>query len=193
MAGRKIELPSVAVPSPVQPGSGSEGWWPIDHTLSAPRTPGNCRQKGSTWRRAEPAERGRWYTSLRQLLFQVFDTEYQVNVLDGLNRIRERLIDNDADSATLQSIDLIIKRAALPAAAPASANSLLQLVRMLMRTPAANSNVRVYNDFARLEEELDAAGVALRERQAEEDARPIPKTKKYYKQVKARQQKTGGA
>jgi hypothetical protein len=115
-----------------------------------------------------------------------------VNVLDGLQRIRERLIDNDANPATLQAVDVIIQRAALPAAAPASANSMLQLVRMLMRTPMANADVRVYNDFVRLEEELDAAGAAMRERQAEEDAKPIPKTKKYYKQVKARQQKTTG-
>ncbi|MGH2560305.1 MAG: hypothetical protein ACRDJH_14675 [Thermomicrobiales bacterium] len=114
-----------------------------------------------------------------------------MNVLEGLNRIKERLVENDANQATLQCVDQIMQRAALPAAAPASANSLLQLVRMLMRTPMANADVRVYNDFVRLEEELDAAGVMLRERQAEEDSRPVPKTKKYYQQLKARQQKTG--
>src|SRR3712207_7744781 len=78
-----------------------------------------------------------------------------MNVLEGLQHIRDRLIQNDADPATIQCVDQIMRRAALPAAAPASANSLLQLVRMLARTPVANSNVRVYNDLVRLEEELD--------------------------------------
>ncbi|MGH2534047.1 MAG: hypothetical protein ACRDJW_17375 [Thermomicrobiales bacterium] len=116
-----------------------------------------------------------------------------MNVVDGLNRIKERLVENDAHESTLACVDQIMKRAALPAAAPASANSLLQLVRMLMRTPMANADVRVYNDFVRLEEELDAAGAVLRERQAEEDARPVPKTKKYYQHLKARQQKAGNS
>ena len=78
------------------------------------------------------------------------------------------------------------------AAAPAAATSLLQLVRMLMRTPAANNNVRVYNDFVRLEEEMSEAATAFRERQAAEEARPIPKTKKYYKELRERERKAGG-
>jgi len=116
-------------------------------------------------------------------------TEPPVNVLEGLQQIRQRLVDNDADDATVQAVDQIMRRAALPAAAPASANSLLQLVRMLMRTPAANSNVRVYNDLVRLEEEMGEAAAAYRERQALEEAKPIPKTKKYYKQLKERERK----
>lgn len=116
-----------------------------------------------------------------------------MNVREGLEQIRGRLIANDANPATLQCVDGITRRAALPAAAPASAQSLVQLVRMLMRTPAANSDVRVYNDLVRLEEELESAGVAARERQALEDAKPVPKTKKYYKDLKERQQKQGTA
>lgn len=116
-----------------------------------------------------------------------------MNVREGLEQIRGRLIANDANPATLQCVDGIARRAALPAAAPASAQSLVQLVRMLMRTPAANSDVRVYNDLVRLEEELESAGVAARERQALEDAKPVPKTKKYYKDLKERQQKQGTA
>ena len=112
-----------------------------------------------------------------------------MNVLEGLQHIRDRLIDNDADPATIQCVDQIMRRAALPAAAPASATSLLQLVRMLTRTPAANSNVAVYNDLVRLEEELSDAAVAYRERQAAEEARPTPKTKKYYKTLKERERK----
>ena len=114
-----------------------------------------------------------------------------MNVLDGLQQIRDRLIDNDAEPATIECVDQIIRRAALPAAAPAAATSLLQLVRMLMRTPAANSNVAVYNDLVRLEEEITNAAAAYRERQAAEEARPIPKTKKYYKQLKERERKGG--
>lgn len=115
--------------------------------------------------------------------------EAPVNVLEGLQQIRQRLANNGADPATLQAVDQIARRAALPAAAPANANSLIQLVRMLMRTPAANSNVQVYNDLVRLEEELDVAASAMRERQAIEDAKPIPKTKKYYKDLKERERK----
>ena len=82
----------------------------------------------------------------------------------------------------------------MPAAGNASAQSLLQLVRMLMRTPVADANVRVYNDLVRLEEELDLAGAELRARQAVEESKPVPKTKKYYKELKereARQKQTG--
>lgn len=110
-----------------------------------------------------------------------------MNVLEGLQNIRHRLEANGADPASIQVVDQIMRRAALPAAAPASANSLIQLVRMLMRTPAANGNVRIYNDFVRLEEELDVAGAAARERQALEDAKPVPKTKKFYKEQKERE------
>ncbi len=115
-----------------------------------------------------------------------------MNVAEGLQIIRNRLVEQDARPETLQAVDLILKRATLPAAAPASANSLIQLVRMLMRTPTANNNVDVYNDFVRLEEELDVAGTAFRERQAAEDAKPVPKTKKFYKQQKEREKKAAG-
>lgn len=111
-----------------------------------------------------------------------------MNVREGLQNIRARLESNGAEDATLETVDLIMRRASLPAAAPASATSLLQLVRMLSRTPAANSNVRVYNDFVRLEEELASSATAYRERQEAEAAKPVPKTKKYYKDLKERDQ-----
>jgi hypothetical protein len=115
-----------------------------------------------------------------------------VNVLEGLQIIRERLVENDADPATLDLVDAIMKRAALPAAAPASAQSLLQLTRMLARTPIANSNITVYNDLLRLEEQLQAAATHHRERIEAEESRPVPKTKKHYKQLKERaERKTG--
>ncbi|HLL49217.1 MAG TPA: hypothetical protein VK356_00995, partial [Thermomicrobiales bacterium] len=55
--------------------------------------------------------------------------EYYVNVLEGLQTIRQRLVDNGATPETLVLVDTIMKRAALPAAAAASTQSLLQLVR----------------------------------------------------------------
>ncbi len=109
-----------------------------------------------------------------------------MNVLEGLRQIRGRLEQNHAQEESLQAVDLIMRRASLPAAQPANANSLVQLVRMLMRTPAANNNVRVYNDFVRLEEEFESASTAFRERQALEDSKPVPKTKKFYKDLKER-------
>jgi len=113
-----------------------------------------------------------------------------VNVVEGLQQIRQRLVGNDAEPATIEAVDQILKRASLPAAAPAAAQSLTQLVRMLMRTPMAASNVRIYNDLVRLEEELETATAVFRERQAVEDAKPIPKTKKYYKELKEREKST---
>ena len=112
-----------------------------------------------------------------------------MNVLEGLQQIRARLEENDADPATLQVVEAIMRRAALPAAQPASATSLLQLVRMLSRTPAASSNVNVYNDLVRLEEELGVAAAAFHERRAADEAKPVPKTKKYYKQLREREER----
>lgn len=114
-----------------------------------------------------------------------------MNVLDGLKTIRLRLETGGADQATIDLVDSIMKRAALPAAAPANANSLLQLVRMLMRHPTAASNVRVYNDLVRLEDQIETASTEMRQRQAEEDAKPVPKTKKYYKDLKDKEKRTG--
>jgi hypothetical protein len=132
------------------------------------------------------------YSGHAESLCKSITGDAPVNVLEGLQTIRERLDDRGADQETIDCVDAIMKRAALPAAAPANANSLVQLVRMLMRTPAANSNVRVYNDFVGLEEELETATAAFRERQAQEDAKPIPKTKKFYKQQKEKEKKAAG-
>ena len=115
-----------------------------------------------------------------------------MNVVEGLQQIRGRLVMKGADPATVECVDQILRRASLPAAAGAPAQSLIQLVRMLMRTPAANSNVRVYNDLAGLEEEMEVAATSFRERQALEDAKPVPKTKKYYKDLKDRERKSAG-
>ena len=110
-----------------------------------------------------------------------------MNVLEGLNGIRERLEENDASQATIALVDQMRKRAAVPAAQSASAQSLLQLVRMLIRTPVANSNVAVYNDLLRLEDQLQARAAEYHDRRAAEDAKPLPKLKKYYKEQKERE------
>lgn len=116
-----------------------------------------------------------------------------MKVLEGLQTIRLRLVENGASTETLAVVDAIMERAALPAAAPASAQSLLQLTRMLARTPAANANITVYNDFLRLEEDLQSAAQEYHERAQAEAAKPIPKTKKHYKQIREREERKNPA
>lgn len=116
-----------------------------------------------------------------------------MNVLEGLQIIRQRLVENDAKPTTLAVVDAIMQRAALPAAQAASSQSLLQLVRMLQRTPVATNDIGVYNDLLRLEDELSAASQRIMEQRAAEDARPTPKSKKHYKEIKEREQKQSGS
>ena len=109
-----------------------------------------------------------------------------MNVKEGLDEIRGRLIRNGADKKSLQVVDTIMQRASLPAAQSASAGSLLQLVRMLMRSPVANADPIVYNDFVKIEEELEIRSDEFRALREAEDARPVPKTKKFYKDQKSK-------
>jgi predicted RNA-binding Zn ribbon-like protein len=112
-----------------------------------------------------------------------------MNLSDGLLRIRERLVENDARPETLKLVDTISRTAAQPGADRAQVRSLTELVRRLMRTPVANANVGVYDDLAVLEEQLVAAATqAQAERQAEED-RPMPKPKKYYKALRSKDER----
>ena len=112
-----------------------------------------------------------------------------MNVLEGLQIIRQRLVENAATPATLALVDAIAQRAALPAAQAASSQSLLQLVRMLQRTPVATKDIAVYNDLLRLEDQLSAASQRVMEQRAAEEARPTPKTKRHYKDLKEKEQK----
>lgn len=114
-----------------------------------------------------------------------------MNVQDGLTEIKRRLESQGARPATLQAVDLILRRAALPAASAAPDTSLLKLTRMLMRTPAANTNTDVFNDLSRLEEELEGFAAAHRERAAAEEARPVPKSRKHYKELRERERREG--
>ena len=110
-------------------------------------------------------------------------------VTECLQIIRQRLVENEATAETLSLVDTIMQRAALPAAAAASTQSLLQLVRMLARSPVASNNIAVYNDLLRLEEDLQSASAQYHERMQAEESKPIPKTKKHYKQLKEREER----
>lgn len=110
-----------------------------------------------------------------------------MNVQEGLREIRERLKENEAQPETLKLVDAILQRASLPAASDASANSLLQLVRMLMRSPAANSSPKVYNDLVKLESNLETKADEFRAIREEEESRPLPKSRKYYKDLKKKE------
>lgn len=111
-----------------------------------------------------------------------------MNLVDGLERVREMLAINRADPASLQAVDLILENAGrMGGGDNAKAQSLLQITKMLMRTPAANNNVRVYNDLAKIEQHLTIRATEMaREREAIVD-KPMPKDKKFYKAQKEKE------
>ena len=107
-----------------------------------------------------------------------------MRVVQGLATILERLAENHAIPQTLATVDAYIRRAE---GTEASAPSLTHLVRMLMRTPEAHKHSGVYNDLTLLEEQLaGATAIAMAER-AREEARPLPKDKKFYTAQRARE------
>ena len=105
-------------------------------------------------------------------------------VKEGLQEIRGRLIANGASTKSVAVVDAILQRASLPAVQQASAGSMLQLTRMLMRSPIANSDPLVYDDFVQVEAALENRSEEFRAQREAEDARPVPKTKKFYKDKK---------
>lgn len=109
-----------------------------------------------------------------------------MNVAEGLQRIRDRLDENDAQPATFKLVDTIARQ---PGTDQAQVRSLLELVRRLMRTPVANSQFEVYNDLSHLEDQLSSVAAEAAARRAEEESRPLPKSKKYYKELKERERK----
>ena len=87
-----------------------------------------------------------------------------------------------ASSRTGPHLDVDLGRhdhaaSALPAAAAASTQSLLQLVRMLARSPVASNNIAVYNDLLRLEEDLQSAAAQYHERMQAEESKPFRRRK----------------
>jgi predicted RNA-binding Zn ribbon-like protein len=112
-----------------------------------------------------------------------------VNILNALERVRDRLQENGARPETLKLVGTIQKTASTPGADRAQVRSVTDLVRRLMRTPVANQNVGVYDDLAVLEEQLEAETAGYMERKSEEEARPMPKSRKYYKQLKEKEAK----
>jgi hypothetical protein len=111
-----------------------------------------------------------------------------MNARDGLERIRERLEANGAMPETLQYVDTMIGRASDPQMANVQ-SSQSQLMRMLTRTPIARDNFTIYNDLVKLEEEVNEASVRRAAEAAAEADRPVPKSKKYYKQLKEKEKR----
>jgi len=111
-----------------------------------------------------------------------------VNVAEGLQRIKEQLEDNGASPATIQLVNGILLRAKTPSGQQATAKSMIELARMLQRTPAATNDIKVYNDLLKLEEGLQANAAAHRDRMASEErqaeAHAQNRSKKYYKEQK---------
>lgn len=110
--------------------------------------------------------------------------EPPMNVKEGLLEIRERLVENGASTKTIALVDNVVKRASVPSASGANANSLLQLTRMLMRSPIADADPDVYDDLIQIEAGLEQRAEAFRAQREADDAKPLPKTKKYYKDLK---------
>lgn len=107
-----------------------------------------------------------------------------MDVKQGLQQIRAMLIDNAASKDTVSMVDLITQRAALPAAAGANADSILQLVRMLMRNPVSNQNTVVYNDLVKVESQLESQAEEIRSMRSEDERIANAKPKSYYKSLK---------
>jgi hypothetical protein len=112
-----------------------------------------------------------------------------VDVVDGLERVRERLVTNDAHQETLDTVDDFLERARK--APGAQARSLSQLVQMLMRTQAAHRSTLVYDDLTRLEQELGEATARVQAERAALESRPMPKPTKYYKDLKKKEREKG--
>lgn len=111
-----------------------------------------------------------------------------MNVRDGLVQIRERLVERDARTETIDLVSAMIQRASAPGADKAQA-SLSQLMTLLARTPVANNNIRVYDELMELKDELDTEAGQRAAEVAAEEARPLPKSRKFYRQQRERERK----
>ena len=107
-----------------------------------------------------------------------------MDVKQGLMQIREMLVENRADRETVKMVDLIAQRASLPAASGAHADSVMQLIRMLMRNPVSAANVTVYNDLVKVESQLENQAEEYRDMRDQEERIANAKPKSYYKDLK---------
>lgn len=107
-------------------------------------------------------------------------------LVEALNRVRERLEANGARPETIKLVGMIGSQ---PGADRAQVRSLTELVRRLMRTPVANQNFQVYDDLSLLEEQLERASAEVAAERAAEESRPLPKSKKYYKTLKEKEER----
>lgn len=107
-----------------------------------------------------------------------------MDVKQGLMQIRELLVENRADKETVKMVDLIAQRASLPAASGAHADSVMQLVRMLMRNPVSAANNTVYNDLVKVESQLEQQAEEYRDLRDQEERMANAKPKSYYKDLK---------
>ena len=112
-----------------------------------------------------------------------------MDVKQGLMQIRTMLVENRADKETVKMVDLIAQRASLPAAAGAHADSIMQLVRMLMRNPVSAGNSTVYNDLVKVESQLEAEAEEFRSMREEEERIANAKPKSFYKAQKEAKKK----
>jgi hypothetical protein len=111
-----------------------------------------------------------------------------MNARDGLERIRERLVANDAKPETLKLLDTMIARASTPESERAQASQ-SQLLKLLVRSPMATNNFAIYNDLVRLEEEVHEVSAQRAAQAAAEADRPLPKSRKYYRDLKAKEKR----
>jgi hypothetical protein len=107
-----------------------------------------------------------------------------VNIAENMVRLQQKLIERRAKPQTVAMLDRYITLAERVGGNEYSTQ--LRVLQRLMRSPEAIKDTAIYNDLAGLEEELEEVREQnAREREALE-ARPLPKTKKYYKQQKNR-------
>ncbi len=105
-----------------------------------------------------------------------------MNIADSMINLRQRLAARHARPGTLAMVDKYLQMAEQVGGSEHS--SPLKVLHRLMRTPEASRDVGIYDDLVGLEAELEEARQeTAREREAME-SRPLPKTKKYYKQRK---------
>lgn len=107
-----------------------------------------------------------------------------MNIAENMVRLQQQLIERRAKPQTIAMLDRYITLAQQVGGNEYA--SQLRVLQRLMRAPEAAKDTSIYNDLAGLEEQLEGVrDQNAREREALE-ARPIPKTKKYYKEHKNR-------